>query len=133
MKLDNYFSEFKLWAIASIPATGIVMGIVLLVSGNWINLSYTAWNAKIYCSYQKIQPADLTLLDIECRELLSRNAQKAESIAEQMHDNKDINVYNTLFRIEGETVSPIQFMLTDSSNHFFAAHFLLNVNSISIH
>ena len=88
-------------------------------SGNWINLTYPALNAKIYCSYLQITPADLSLLEEECRELVSKNARNADAITEQLYENPDIRVYGTLFRIEGETVSPIQFMLTDSTTRFF--------------
>ena len=84
-----------------------------------LNLAYTTLNARIYCSYQNITLATLSMLEEECRELVSRNAGKAEAIAEQAYENQDIQVYGTLFRIEGETVSPFRFILTDSANHFF--------------
>ncbi len=104
-------------------------------SGSWINLSYPALNAKIYCSYQQISPADLAILDKECRELVSRNAAMADSILEHLYENQHLNVYGTLFRIKGETVSPVQFMLTDSSNHFFRGalyfEFKPNVDSLA--
>jgi len=88
-------------------------------SGKRLNLAYTTLNARIYCSYHKITPADLSVLEEESRELVARNAGKADAITEQTYENQDIQVYGTLFRIEGESVAPVQFMLTDSSNHFF--------------
>ena len=87
--------------------------------GNWVNLTYTTLNAKIYCSYQKITPAALSTLEDECRELVSRSAGKADTITEQTYENQDIKIHGRLFRIEGETVSPIQFLLTDNTTHFF--------------
>jgi len=89
------------------------------ISGNWINLTYTTLNAKIYCSYQIITPAALSGLEAESRELVARNAEKADAITEQKYENQDTHVFGLLFRIEGETVSPVQFLLTDSSTHFF--------------
>ena len=88
-------------------------------SGNWVNLTYPALNVKIYCSYQQITPDNLAILEVESRELVSRNAAKADAITEQTYENQENKVFGTLFRIEGETVSPVQFMLTDSSGHFF--------------
>jgi gliding motility-associated lipoprotein GldD len=88
-------------------------------SGAWINLAYTSLNARIYCSYQNIKPADLTTLEKECRDLVSKNVRRADAILEQTYENQEIQVYGTLFRIEGETVSPVQFMLTDRATHFF--------------
>ena len=88
-------------------------------SVNWINLSYSTLNARIYCSYHLITPADLPILENECRELVSKNVRHAEIITEQLFENAEMQVYGMLFRIEGETVSPIQFMLTDSTTRFF--------------
>lgn len=88
-------------------------------SDNWINLAYPTLNAKIYCSYHQISPAALTVMENECRELVAKNARNAASITERLFENPDMQVYGTLFRIEGETVSPFQFMLTDSSTRFF--------------
>ena len=88
-------------------------------SGNWLNLTYPALNAKLYCSYHPITPADLITLENECRALVSKNVQKADAITEQLFENPEMQVYGLLFRIEGETVSPVQFLLTDSATRFF--------------
>ena len=98
-------------------------------SGNWLNLAYTSLNARIYCSYQKITSTDLLVLEKESRELVLRNAEKADVITEQTYENQDMKVYGTLFRIEGETISPVQFMLTDSINHFFRGALYYNCKS----
>ncbi|MDR0795351.1 MAG: gliding motility protein GldD [Tannerella sp.] len=88
-------------------------------SGNWINLAYPALNAKIYCSFHQMGPADLPVLEKECRELVSRNARHADAITEQAFENQDLQVYGMLFKIDGETASPVQFLLTDSTTRFF--------------
>ena len=88
-------------------------------SGGWINLSYPALNAKIYCSFHQIVPDDLPVLEAESRELVLRNARNAETITEQLYENQDLQVYGILFRIDGETASPVQFMLTDSTTRLF--------------
>lgn len=105
------------------------------LSQNWINLVYESLNAKIYCSYQKINKNELSILDEECRELVSRSIKWADEINEQAYESPDINVYATLFFIKGETASPVQFMLTDSTNHFFRGALYyqcpLNVDSLN--
>ena len=88
-------------------------------SENWLNLTYPTLNAKIYCSFHRITPADLTGLENECRELVSKNARNADGITEQLYENPEMQVYGMLFLLEGETVSPVQFMLTDSTSRFF--------------
>jgi gliding motility-associated lipoprotein GldD len=87
--------------------------------GSWINIAYATLNVKLYCTYQKITPATLSLSGKECRELVARSVRNADAITEQAYENPDIHVYATLFRIDGESASPVQFMLTDSLHHFF--------------
>ena len=38
---------------------------------------------------------------------------------EQDYADEERQVYGTLFRLEGETTTPIQFLLTDRSTRFF--------------
>lgn len=91
----------------------------LEVPGSWINLAYESLNAKVYCSYQKINKDEFPILDQECRDLVFRSIQQANAVREQVYENSRTDVYGVMFLIEGETPSPVQFMLTDSSNHFF--------------
>ena len=88
-------------------------------TGDLINLTYPTLNATIYCSYHPITPASLAMLEEEYRELATRNARSANAVTEQMYENPDIQVYGTLFLIDGETVSPFRFMLTDSISRMF--------------
>jgi gliding motility-associated lipoprotein GldD len=85
----------------------------------WLNLSYETLQAKIYCSYRPVTRHTLPAVEKECRELVKRAVKNATSIVEQAYENPEIHLYGTLFRIEGETASPVQFMLTDSVHHFF--------------
>jgi gliding motility-associated lipoprotein GldD len=89
------------------------------VAGEWMNLSYETLNAKLYCSYQQITPGELSTAENECRELVAHTAKTTDAIKEQAYENQDIHVYGTLFQMDGDAVSPIQFMLTDSTKHFF--------------
>lgn len=104
-------------------------------SDNWINLAYESLNAKIYCSYEKMEEGEFPTFDQECRELVARSARNANRIQEQLYENPEINVYGTLFTIEGEASSPVQFMLTDSLHHFFRGALYyqcpLNVDSLA--
>jgi len=104
-------------------------------SAEWLNLSYEALQAKIYCSYRAVTPRTLAAVENECRELVEHSVKNAIAITEQSYENPDIHIYGTLFRIEGETASPVQFMLTDSSHHFFRGalyyHCKMNVDSLA--
>jgi len=85
----------------------------------WMNIDYPGLNAKIYCSYERITTLTLSEHTEDCFKLAERAAGNAGTINEKSYENKESNVYGTLFLIEGEATSPIQFMLTDSISHFF--------------
>ncbi len=85
----------------------------------WLNIDYPDLHAKIYCSYKQITHATLHEYTDECIELAERATKNADAITEKFYENNDNKVYGTLFLIEGESASPVQFMLTDSITHFF--------------
>ncbi|MDR0844698.1 MAG: gliding motility protein GldD [Tannerella sp.] len=106
----------------------------LEMPAGWINLSYEALNAKIYCSYRQISPETLPAVTGECRKLLLRSAGNVNAITEQSYENQDIRLFGTLFLTEGESISPIQFMLTDSVSRFFrgALYYQCKMNTDSL-
>ncbi|MDR3141133.1 MAG: gliding motility protein GldD [Tannerellaceae bacterium] len=85
----------------------------------WINLSYPALGAKIYCSYLSIQPSTLDVVMEESRKLVARQSQDAHSITEQAYNNPEKRVYAYVYQLDGASVSPVQFTLTDSMSNFF--------------
>ena len=85
----------------------------------WINIDYPHFNAKIFCNYQQITTATLKEHTDECFKLAERAAGNTSFIAENFYENKELNVFGELLLIEGESPSPVQFMLTDSTKHFF--------------
>ena len=85
----------------------------------WLNIDYPNLHAKIYCSFQTITLQSLPEHENECRRLMERTVRNADAINEKRYENREQQVYGTLFRIEGETASPVQFMLTDSASVFF--------------
>ena len=100
----------------------------------WINVDYPQLNAKIYCNYQQITVGTLKEHTEECFKLAERAAGNASFITEKLFDNKEINVFGKFLLIEGESPSPVQFMLTDSNKHFFrgALYYKYKTNADSI-
>ena len=84
-----------------------------------LNIDYPGFKAKIYCSYFAITTGTINTYTDDCYKLAGRVARNADAITEKYYENKDDNVYGTLFLIDGESASPVQFMLTDSVQHFF--------------
>lgn len=89
-------------------------------SGGWIRLSYPQLRAKIYCSYFPVTPATLGRAENECRMLAVRQSKSPDLLQELEYGDKETSVYGWLFFMpDGESASPLQFMVTDSVSHFF--------------
>ncbi|GHV57093.1 hypothetical protein FACS1894182_05080 [Bacteroidia bacterium] len=87
--------------------------------GEFFNLVYTQWNARIYCSYLPLKKDNLAQLSEESRKFAYVHAMKADAIREQRFDCPEERVYGLLYDIRGNVASPVQFVLTDSVRSFF--------------
>ena len=91
----------------------------------WINIFYPALNATVHCSYKPIR-GNLRELTNDAIEFVYKNASHATSIPEQAYSHPEAHVYGVFFYLEGNTASPYQFFLTDSTHHFFRASVYCN-------
>lgn len=85
----------------------------------WINLSYPSLRAKIYCNYFPVTPATLARAAQESRSLVARQAKGAVAVSEKTYSDPSSRVYGFLFLCDGDSPSPVQFYLTDSTSRFF--------------
>lgn len=75
---------------------------------------------SLHCTYQYAAERDtLESLYTFAWQLVSEAAVFAEEIGEKMYENDETRVYGRMCRIRGKSVSPVQFMLTDSLHRFF--------------
>lgn len=86
----------------------------------WIDLVYPELNASIHCSYKPIQ-GNLFELSEDSRKYVYKHSIKADGIGETVFENPEKNVYGILYDLKGNTASSLQFVLTDSTKHFFRA------------
>lgn len=98
-----------------------------------LNISYPELEAKLYCSYLPITPASLVTVETESRSFVARLIKSENRISEKAYSNPAANVYGSLFLLDGESASPIQFLLTDSVSNFFRGPCILTVNPMRIH
>jgi gliding motility-associated lipoprotein GldD len=90
----------------------------------WINLEIPENKAEVHISYYNLQnnnkPAREQLAEFmeETRELAYKHSIKANAIEERIFVNPENRVFGTVYHIEGNAASPIQFFLTDSTRHF---------------
>lgn len=99
----------------------------------WIDITYPKWNARIHCSYKEVK-GNLRELSDDAHEFVFKHSGKATSIPERGYDNPDEHVHGVLYTLKGNTASPCQFYLTDSTHHFFrgAVYFNCPPNQDSI-
>jgi len=84
----------------------------------WINIVYPTLNAAIHCSYKPVQ-GNLRQLTDDAWEFVFNHAVKASAIPEHAYANPEARTYGVLCELQGNTASPLQFYLTDSTSHFF--------------
>lgn len=119
-----YTFRLSRWAEVELPPAGNPAG--------WINLSYPQLNVKLYCSYFPVTPATLGRAEEECRALVVRQAKYPERIKVQAYSHPEASVYGSLFMLDGESASPLQFMLTDSVSRFSGELCIMIVSRMQI-
>lgn len=91
----------------------------------WIDLNYPQLNASVYCSYKRIDHNLIDLLE-DTRKIVYKHSVKADGIGEKVFDNDTKNVHGILYDLKGNTASSLQFVLTDSTKHFFRGALYFN-------
>ena len=107
----------------------------------WYNMSIPKYNAELHLSYKQInipvtggqrgknmedEEFVLSKYTEESRSLVYGHTIKADAINELLFINPESNVYGTIYFIEGNAASPIQFYLTDSTTHFLRGALYIN-------
>ena len=101
----------------------------------WFDLESEQLNSQLHCSYIPIEDRKhFDKLVNDAFKMTSKHNQKANYRKEQLIDNPEENVHGLLFEHEGPVASPLQFFVTDSTEHFFRAslYFRSKVNPDSI-
>ncbi len=104
-------------------------------SKDWINVFYPSLNATIYITYKPIDKNQtLETLVNDSHKLTFRHTTKASGISESMISDKNRKLYGIFYDVRGNSASPIQFYLTDSSKHFMrgSVYFYAQPNADSI-
>ncbi|MBN1822053.1 MAG: gliding motility lipoprotein GldD [Prolixibacteraceae bacterium] len=94
--------------------------------------------ADIHITYKQISKdseiGKLEFLLEDSRTLAYKHTIKADAIEERIFINPIEKVYGTIYLIEGNAASPMQFFLTDSTTHFLRGSFYIrdipNIDSL---
>jgi gliding motility-associated lipoprotein GldD len=83
----------------------------------WVNLIIPSHLAELNLSYKRIEN-NLEKLTEDSRKLAYKHDVKADAINEKIFLNPAKKVYGTIYLIDGNAASPLQFYLTDSTHNF---------------
>ena len=107
---------------------------------DWINVWVPANKAEVHISYYSLHKnrqkriQELSEFMEESRRLAYKHSIKADAINEQVFMNPAKKVYGTVYKIEGNAASPMQFFLTDSTRNFLRGAFYIrevpNIDSL---
>jgi gliding motility-associated lipoprotein GldD len=90
--------------------------------GIWFDLCYPELHACIYCSYLDMRSRDFNgIIEDNYRLVYKQHTSKAITIGQQIFPYAGKQVYATLYTLNGDIATPLQFMITDSIRHFFRA------------
>lgn len=83
----------------------------------WVNLEIPKHKAEVHLSYKKVENNLMKLIE-SSRKLAYDHSFKADAIEERIFVNPEKKVFGTIYLIDGNAASSLQFYLTDSTRHF---------------
>lgn len=92
---------------------------------DWFDLIYPNHHARIHCSYKAINK-DFYEVSEDARKFVYKHTVMATAITQQPFEDPEKKMYGTLYELTGNVASPIQFVLTDSTNHFLRGALYFN-------
>lgn len=92
----------------------------------WFDIWFPANEATVYLTYKPINK-NLNVHIEDSHEFVYKHVVKADAIEETPYENDSLNVYGMLYELKGNTASPIQFFLTDSTTHFLRGSLYFDV------
>lgn len=99
-------------------STSALLDSAALLGRGEVTLLYPAIPATLYCSFLPTTPTRLSETLDEATQLLYKQ-QRVEAVEQHLFERPELAVYGSLYRLRGDCVSPLQFVLTDSSRYVF--------------
>lgn len=94
---------------------------------DWVNVEFPKFHGTIHLSYKHVNNDLQTYLEDAYR-LITKHISKATGIRDSVVINNDKKVYGLVYFLDGEGVaSPLQFYLTDSTEHFLRGSLYFNL------
>lgn len=83
----------------------------------WLKITYPKLKATIDITYRPVEN-NLSEILIEAEKLVFKHTIKADEILTKDYENRENQVFGTLYAINGNAASNLQFHATDSTAHF---------------
>lgn len=93
----------------------------------WLDVTFAPFNSRIHLSYQQISSKKIfNELVEDARTFAFKHTVKATAIDEATIYYPERKVYGTLYTIDGNTASSLQFFLTDSNKNYLRGALYFN-------
>lgn len=83
----------------------------------WFNVVLPRHHARIHCTYLRFE-GNLTPLVEDAYNFAFKHEVKANAIKRNAFNNFDAHVHGMVYDLTGNVASPLQFYVTDSTQHF---------------
>ena len=94
---------------------------------DWVNVEFPRFKGTIHISYKQVNDNLGEYLE-DAYFMITKHIGKATGIRDSLIINKERDVYGLVYFLDGEGVaSPLQFYLTDSTEHFMRGSLYFNV------
>ena len=94
---------------------------------DWANVEFPSFKGTIHISYKQVDK-NLPEYIEDAYRMITKHISKATGIRDSVVINKEKNVYGLVYFLDGEGVaSPLQFYLTDSTEHFLRGSLYFNL------
>lgn len=92
----------------------------------WFNLEFTGYNATLYLSVLKTEKSMIPTILAEKERLVYQQALRESAVFKQEFISKNQNINGLYYRTEGQSPSPIQFVLHNNQNRLCMGSLVFN-------
>lgn len=93
---------------------------------DWVNVVFPAFKGTIHLSYKHVD-GNLSRYVEDAHKMIVKHIEKASGIRDSLIIDERRDVYGLLYFLDGEGVaSPLQFYVTDSTQHFMRGSLYFN-------
>lgn len=110
----------------SIPNECVISYDSTLKSNSTLTIEYPRYHAQILCTYKSLKNKNFRTIAEQSRNFVYRHSIKATAINEKIFEHQDQNVYGVFYDLKGNVATPCQFVLTDSTHHYFRGALYFN-------